>query len=75
MSDKTVLTAPLPPLLVTPLQAAAMLHIGRTTLYHLTCDGVLTAIRIGRSTRYLVTDLERYVHTLVDSGGPTPQAR
>jgi excisionase family DNA binding protein len=53
------------PLLVTPLQAAAMLNVSRTTLYYLTRDGRLTAVRIGRSTRYAVAELEAYVRDLI----------
>jgi len=60
-------TAVLQPLLVTPVQAAAMLGVGRTTLYYLTRDGEITAIRIGRSTRYSVTELQAYVNDRVAS--------
>ena len=72
MSDQSATMAELRPLLVTPVQAAAMLGVGRTTLYHLTCDGHLTPVRIGRSTRYAVADLEMYVHRRTRS---SPQAR
>ena len=61
-------TATLRPLLVTPLQAAGMLGVGRTTLYYLTRDGELTAIRIGRATRYAVEELEAYVRVRLDAG-------
>jgi excisionase family DNA binding protein len=60
-------TAVLQPLLVTPVQAAAMLGVGRTTLYYLTRDGEITAIRIGRATRYAVSELEAYVLNVMAS--------
>jgi excisionase family DNA binding protein len=61
MAERPVTDTPILPLLVTPVQAAAMLSVGRTTLYYLTRDGELTAVRIGRSTRYAVSELEAYV--------------
>ena len=59
-ADRVVVEPPTA-LLVTPPQAAAMLAISRTTLYFLARDGDLTAIRIGRSTRFAVAELEAYV--------------
>jgi excisionase family DNA binding protein len=38
-----------------------MLRVGRRTLYYLTLDGELTAVGIGRSTRYAVAELEAFV--------------
>jgi excisionase family DNA binding protein len=61
MTDRTPATTDLRPLLVTPVQAAALLNVGRTTIYYLARDGILTPIRIGRSTRYAVEELEAYV--------------
>jgi excisionase family DNA binding protein len=61
MTQQATVPAELRPLLVSPLQAAAMLGVGRTTIYYLTRNGALHAIRIGRSTRYAVRDLEEYV--------------
>ena len=61
MQDRLNGTTELRPLLVTPVQAAAMLNVGRTTIYYLAHDGAITPIRIGRSTRYAVEELEAYV--------------
>ena len=61
MQDRMHHTTELRPLLVTPVQAAAMLNVGRTTIYYLARDGAITPVRIGRSTRYAVEDLEAYV--------------
>jgi excisionase family DNA binding protein len=63
MKDPTAGTTQLRPLLVTPVQAAAILNVGRTTIYYLARDGFLTPIRIGRATRYAFDDLEAYVRT------------
>jgi excisionase family DNA binding protein len=66
MTDLAGLSASeLRPLLVNPLQAAAMLGVSRTTIYYLTRDGELTPVRIGRATRYAVSDLEAYVNRSV----------
>ena len=62
MNDHPVTAAELRPLLVNPVQAAAMLGVGRTAIYYLARDGHLTPVRIGRSTRYAVADLEAYVN-------------
>jgi excisionase family DNA binding protein len=70
-------------LLLTPEQAAELLHIGRTTLYGLLRDGALRAVHIGRLCRVPHAELVRYVETLAagmtagarasgDAGGPTP---
>jgi excisionase family DNA binding protein len=61
MAEQNVPDTPIRPLLVTPAQAAALLNVGRTTLYYLTRDGELTAVHIGRATRYALSELEAYV--------------
>jgi excisionase family DNA binding protein len=61
VTDRTPGPTDLRPLLVTPVQAAGMLNVGRTTIYYLARDGFLTPIRIGRATRYAVDELEAYV--------------
>jgi excisionase family DNA binding protein len=69
MADRSSPETPaLRPLLVTPVQAAGMLGVGRTTLYYLTRDRELTAIRIGRATRYAVEELEAYVRERLETG-------
>ena len=54
------------PLLLTNDEAAALLHIGRTTLYQLVWDGKLTPLRIGRSVRFTRDQLEEFVNGLRD---------
>ena len=49
------------PLLLTIPQAAAVLAIGRTTVYELIGAGDLEAVHIGRSARVPVAALEDYV--------------
>jgi excisionase family DNA binding protein len=53
--------APRPPLLVTIPQAAELLAVGRSTVYQLIWDNELEPIRIGRSVRLTIDDLEDYV--------------
>lgn len=52
---------PRPPLLVTIPQAAKLLAVGRSTVYQLIWDDELTPIRIGRSVRLTIDDLQDYV--------------
>ena len=49
------------PLLVTVDQAAALLSIGRTAIYQLVWSGELNPVRIGRSVRFAVDELETFV--------------
>jgi excisionase family DNA binding protein len=61
-SDNTPHThAPRPPLLVTIPQAAELLAVGRSTVHQLIWDHELEPIRIGRSVRLTIDDLEDYV--------------
>ncbi len=50
------------PLLVTIAQAAEILTIGRPTIYQLIWNAELVPIRIGRSVRFAVDQLEEYVN-------------
>ena len=64
-------------LLLTPEQAAELLHVGRTTLYGLLRDGALRAVHIGRLCRVPHAELVRYVGALATTGDaaiaePTP---
>ena len=52
---------PRPPLLVTIPQAAEPLPVSRSTVYQLIWDDELAPIRIGRSVRLTIDDLEDYV--------------
>lgn len=54
-------TEDLPPLLLTVEQAARMLAISRSAVYRLTWGGDLTPIHIGRSVRFAVAELERFI--------------
>ena len=53
------------PLLVSVEEAAALLGIGRTTLYELIRQGDVRPIRIGRCVRIPQRELEAYVNRLV----------
>lgn len=53
--------APARPLLVTIPQAAQLLAVSRSTVYQLIWDHELDPIRIGRSVRLTIDDLEDYV--------------
>lgn len=53
-----------PPLLLTTQQAAAVLGVGRTTIYALIKTGDLTPVHIGRCCRLSRAELERYVRRL-----------
>jgi excisionase family DNA binding protein len=53
-----------PPLLVTVVEAAAILGVGRTTLYQLISRGELRPVHIGRSLRVPVAELEHFVEAL-----------
>lgn len=48
-------------LLMTAKQAAAVLAISERTLWKLTNDGQLPAIRFGRIVRYDLTDLRAFI--------------
>lgn len=51
----------MPRLLVTPREAAKILSLCEKTLWSLTKRGELPAVRIGRSVRYDVADLRRFI--------------
>lgn len=64
-------------LLLTPEEAATVLHVGRTTVYALMKAGELRPVHIGRSCRLSRAELERYVRHLEapDPVPPRPRAR
>ncbi|MGK2886925.1 MAG: helix-turn-helix domain-containing protein [Rhodococcus sp. (in: high G+C Gram-positive bacteria)] len=67
------------PLLVSIKQASAMLSISRSVIYQLMDAGHLTPIRIGRSVRLPVEQLERFVADRLadadrDGGPPQPNS-
>ena len=49
------------PLVFTVDEAAAALHLGRTSIYKLIGEGRLRALKFGRSTRLAVEDIKRLV--------------
>ena len=61
MSD----TQRLPPIAVTPEQAAQMLCLHRTTIYQLMASGELPSFRAGRARRIRVTDIEAWAGAAV----------
>lgn len=64
------------PLLLTPLQAAKVLSIGRTTLYGLLASGALASVQIGTSRRITYLALQDYVGGLrTDPPRPTTRSR
>ncbi len=52
-------------LLLTVVEAAAMLGVGRTTAYELIAAGELQVVHIGRSARVPLVAVHRYVDALV----------
>jgi excisionase family DNA binding protein len=60
------------PLLVSIKQAAAMLALSRSSIYLLMDSGELSPVRIGRSVRFTVEQLEQFVaERSVDSSDET----
>ena len=59
-------------LLLSPAEAARVLGIGRTTLFHLLGTGAIASVRIGSLRRIPIVAIDAYVDALVsdtDSGG------
>ncbi len=52
---------PMAPLLLTIPEAAAVLAVGRTTIYELISDGQLAAVHIGRSCRVPADAIREFV--------------
>jgi excisionase family DNA binding protein len=55
---------PIPPLLLTPEEAAAALRVGRWRVYDLMRSGALRSVKIGGSRRVSATALAEYVARL-----------
>ena len=53
-------------LLVTPEEAAAILSVGRTTVYELIASGELESVHVKSCRRIPVVALERFVRRLLD---------
>lgn len=50
-------------------QTAALLSLGRTSLYKLVKSGNLRATKVGRKTLFLATDVAAYLGRLAEGGG------
>ncbi len=61
-------TSPNLPLLLSPKQAAVALAISPRKLWSLTASGEIPHIRIGRSVRYPLTELQRWIAEQQDGG-------
>ena len=57
-----------PALLLTPVQAAEALAISQRTLFARTKSGEIAHIKIGRSVRYAVRDLEKFIEAQKKGG-------
>lgn len=55
--------------LLTTAEAAKALHVSRSTVYTLIGQGALRPVHIGRSCRFSLRELQRYVDRLDTSGG------
>jgi excisionase family DNA binding protein len=58
------------PMLLSPVEAARVLGIGRSSLYLLMQSGDLASVRIGRSRKIPVAALDEFVHRLRDDASP-----
>lgn len=56
------------PLLLTAEQASQVLQIGRSHLYELLGRGEIKSIKIGRSRRIPVIEIERYIESGMEDG-------
>jgi len=52
--------------MLTVLEVAEMLSISESHVYALKATGKLKFIKIGRSTRYKRTDIERFINERID---------
>ena len=58
------MSTPTTPLCYSPLQAAKLLNIGRTTLFALLGRGEIKARKLGTRTLIPATELSRYIDSL-----------
>ena len=61
-------TPPTQPLLLTPAQAAKALAISPRKLWAMTASGEIPHVRIGRSVRYSLDDLHRWIDEQTQGG-------
>ncbi len=64
-----------PALLVAASEAARLLGISTRTLWTLTDQGEIPAVRIGRSVRYRPESLRRYAQAREEKARPTKEDR
>lgn len=57
---------------VDPADAAAMLGVSRATIYNLLASGQIRSVKIGRSRRISVTELQRLMQTAGSITEPLP---
>ncbi|MEQ8209403.1 MAG: helix-turn-helix domain-containing protein [Lacipirellulaceae bacterium] len=55
-------------ILLKPAQAAESLEISQRKLWSMTNSGEIPHVRIGRSVRYPVEDLRRYIYSKLQGG-------
>ena len=55
------------PILFTPVQAAKIHNISRSSVYNLLNEGTLGSIHIGRSRRIAQAHMEAFIATMADS--------
>ena len=49
------------PLLVTPAEAAALLRLGRSTIFELMAAGDIPSVKVGRTRRIPLAGVERWI--------------
>ena len=70
MTNDTKTTAhPLPPIAVSPNEAARLAGVGRTTLYAALAKGDLKSLKIGTRRLIKVTAIHDWLHTKEDRDG------
>lgn len=67
MDDETTLldsADPFEPRLIAVMQVAAILGVGRSTVYQLITPGELKPVHIGRNVRFRASDVSAYIDRL-----------
>ena len=67
-SPRPVGPGPSPPILLSPKQAAKALAISPRKLWGMTASGEISCVRLGRSVRYSVAELNRLVSASAEGG-------
>lgn len=61
--------------LLTVVQAAALLGLGRSLVYELVLRGEIPSIKIGRARRIPVAALDRFIDQRLEDSGNSPERR